>query len=561
MRVADIEASVPAANWKSGAPADRMFDLPANMIFGKNVPRISLHLLSEIIPDHVLPSEGVIKLPVARLAAVYSVVEHREELPPEPVPEEVEIKANEPEGKLPDKTSGDEKKKEDSAGNEPPEKTGPEIFHEGKPAPEEKLEPASEEMPASEDDARAKEAPEDKKDEKPVVDAGPETEKLSGSAEKVSEPALGRHGFFTRLPIFRKIISSSPAPREPSKESEPTKPPSAGIRLPELPKKRKMHLPGFRNGTQLSAFGSLDKDGEESEKPAVEKTEAMSPAESSSEEKKETSIAEEKKPASEEVTGEKPVEQPKKEEPEKEPQKEELPAAKSEEVPPTEPAVSGEAKNVPEKSVEPLAPEPEKFESACVVEISEPEPAAEKIAEENEVGKEPSLESAPVSAPVFTMLHAEPVAADARGGEIAEQESLQALFMTDEFMTVDRVIQLCGGLPGINSCVLAYGSVVVASHNVPEGVDLVSISAHAADMLQAMRDSSARMGVGSVPAVTLHTGKGVISFFHRDDLTMLVFHRDRGFVPGVREKMAAVLGELTKARLTLPVGDESGKRE
>jgi hypothetical protein len=37
---------------------------------------------------------------------------------------------------------------------------------------------------------------------------------------------------------------------------------------------------------------------------------------------------------------------------------------------------------------------------------------------------------------------------------------------------------------------------------------------------------------------------------------MLVFHRDRGFVPGVREKMADVLGELSKARLTLPVGGE-----
>jgi hypothetical protein len=64
------------------------------------------------------------------------------------------------------------------------------------------------------------------------------------------------------------------------------------------------------------------------------------------------------------------------------------------------------------------------------------------------------------------------------------------------------------------------------------------------------------MGIGTVPAVTLHTEKGVISFFHREDLTMLVFHKDRGFIPGVREKMAAVLGELTKARLTLPAGRE-----
>jgi predicted regulator of Ras-like GTPase activity (Roadblock/LC7/MglB family) len=82
------------------------------------------------------------------------------------------------------------------------------------------------------------------------------------------------------------------------------------------------------------------------------------------------------------------------------------------------------------------------------------------------------------------------------------------------------------------------------------------MSAHASDMLRAMRQSSARMGIGAVPAVTLHTEKGVISFFHRDDLTMLVFHRDRAFIPGVREKMSAVLGELSKVRLTLPVGSD-----
>jgi len=201
------------------------------------------------------------------------------------------------------------------------------------------------------------------------------------------------------------------------------------------------------------------------------------------------------------------------------------------------------------------APEPVVEEPAVI-----PEPPAEPVIPPAGSGvvEEPVKEQVPEPAPepVFTMLQTETLSREVRGNEITEQEPLQALFLTDENMTVDRVIELCGGLPGINSCVLAHGSVVVAAHNVPEGVDLVSMSAHAADMLRSMRESSARMGVGTVPAVTLHTEKGVISFFHRDDLTMLVFHKDRGFIPGVREKMAAVLGELTKARLTLPVGGE-----
>lgn len=135
--------------------------------------------------------------------------------------------------------------------------------------------------------------------------------------------------------------------------------------------------------------------------------------------------------------------------------------------------------------------------------------------------------------------------------QIEDQEPLQALFLTEEPLTVPRVVELCCTLPGITSCVLARGASVIAAHNVPVHVDIVSLSANATEMLRAMRESSARMGVGDVPAVTLHTEKGVISFFHSGELALLVFHKDRGFVPGVREKMATALGELSKARLAL----------
>lgn len=153
----------------------------------------------------------------------------------------------------------------------------------------------------------------------------------------------------------------------------------------------------------------------------------------------------------------------------------------------------------------------------------------------------------PGSAPVLvteTLASPEP--------RIEEQEALQALFLTEENLTVPRVLELCCTLPGITSCVLARGAGVIAAHNVPSHVDIVSLSANATEMLRAMRESSARMGVGAVPAVTLHTEKGVISFFHGDELALLVFHKDRGFVPGVREKMTAALAELAKARLALP---------
>jgi predicted regulator of Ras-like GTPase activity (Roadblock/LC7/MglB family) len=82
----------------------------------------------------------------------------------------------------------------------------------------------------------------------------------------------------------------------------------------------------------------------------------------------------------------------------------------------------------------------------------------------------------------------------------------------------------------------------------------VSLSAHALELLAAIRQSSSRMGVGAVPAVTIHSEKGPITFFHRDDLCLLVMHRDRGFVPGVREKLQLVVEHLSEANLALPVG-------
>jgi hypothetical protein len=139
--------------------------------------------------------------------------------------------------------------------------------------------------------------------------------------------------------------------------------------------------------------------------------------------------------------------------------------------------------------------------------------------------------------------------------EIVDQEALQAVFMTEEMLSVDRVVELCGGLPGIKSCVLAHGAAVIASHNVPESIDLVSLSAHALEMLAAMRQSAARMGVGAVPAVTIHAEKGPITFFHQDDLCLLVMHKDRGFVPGVREKLQKVVEHLAQSRPALTAED------
>lgn len=144
------------------------------------------------------------------------------------------------------------------------------------------------------------------------------------------------------------------------------------------------------------------------------------------------------------------------------------------------------------------------------------------------------------------------------GTDLPGQESIQALFLTEEKLTVRRVVELCGELPGIRSCVLTRDDAVVASHNVPENFDLVAMSSTASKMLAAMQESSTQLGIGAVPALTLHTERGPLSIVQNNRLTLLVVHADRGFIPGVREKLTATLGELSRMPLALPSAAATG---
>ncbi len=118
---------------------------------------------------------------------------------------------------------------------------------------------------------------------------------------------------------------------------------------------------------------------------------------------------------------------------------------------------------------------------------------------------------------------------------------------------MERVMALAGQLPGLRACVLAHGDQVVCASNTPAEIDLRSLSGQAMTMLSQIRDSSARMGLGAVPAITLHAEHGILSFLHQGELCLLVLHSDRGFVPGVRERLQEMLGHLSLAR-ALPGG-------
>jgi predicted regulator of Ras-like GTPase activity (Roadblock/LC7/MglB family) len=139
--------------------------------------------------------------------------------------------------------------------------------------------------------------------------------------------------------------------------------------------------------------------------------------------------------------------------------------------------------------------------------------------------------------------------------QMADPSALQALFMTEEKLTLDRVMTLAGDLPGLRACVLAHGEKVICTSKTPAGIDLQTLSGQAMTMLSQIRDSSANLGLGAVPAVTLHAEQGALSFLHNGELCLLVLHTDRGFVPGVRERLLEMLTHLSSAKALPSVPD------
>lgn len=134
---------------------------------------------------------------------------------------------------------------------------------------------------------------------------------------------------------------------------------------------------------------------------------------------------------------------------------------------------------------------------------------------------------------------------------LASQAALQALFMTEESLTVQGVVSRAAALPGLRACVLARGDMVLCTSDSPAGSELRTLSGQAMTLLTGIRASSVGMGLGTVPAVTLHADGGALSILQEGDLCLLVMHAGRGFLPGVRERLQELIHHLP-GTLALP---------
>lgn len=138
----------------------------------------------------------------------------------------------------------------------------------------------------------------------------------------------------------------------------------------------------------------------------------------------------------------------------------------------------------------------------------------------------PSVEHAPPSIPLSRF----------------DQHSLQSLFMTEETLDLPRVARLAAALPGIQACVIASRGETHSGGQLPGGFELSALRG-----LSPQVDAAAdRLPIGQLKNFTLYGEQYSISYFERTGVCLCAIHRARSFVPGVREKLVAVVDELAR---------------
>jgi len=137
----------------------------------------------------------------------------------------------------------------------------------------------------------------------------------------------------------------------------------------------------------------------------------------------------------------------------------------------------------------------------------------------------------------------EPVAGfqAARFSEDKDQRSLRALFMSDEHFDAGAVVRHCRALPGVDACVL-----LSRNGEIRCGAGGEDFAAKASAMLGAVISLAEGLGLSDAETFSMRTDKGMVSFFRADPVYLGVHHSNRGFAPGVQEKLALASAELAR---------------
>jgi predicted regulator of Ras-like GTPase activity (Roadblock/LC7/MglB family) len=122
---------------------------------------------------------------------------------------------------------------------------------------------------------------------------------------------------------------------------------------------------------------------------------------------------------------------------------------------------------------------------------------------------------------------------------------LQSLFMTDEPLDLTKTIQKVAELPGLRACILSTTDGLKLAGGLENPDQEKAISAFLPELFQQAQSNLKGLGAGALETVTLCYRFHQLSTFVQGELCLTVFHDNRPFKPGVREKIQAVISELS----------------
>jgi hypothetical protein len=126
-----------------------------------------------------------------------------------------------------------------------------------------------------------------------------------------------------------------------------------------------------------------------------------------------------------------------------------------------------------------------------------------------------------------------------------DSQRLQSLFMTDEPLDLSKTIQKVAELPGLRACILSTTTGLKLAGGLEDPDQEKAIAAFLPELFQHTQSNLEGLHAGALETITLCYRLHQLSTFVQGELCLAVFHDNRPFKPGVREKIQAVISELS----------------
>ena len=127
----------------------------------------------------------------------------------------------------------------------------------------------------------------------------------------------------------------------------------------------------------------------------------------------------------------------------------------------------------------------------------------------------------------------------------SNSQRLQAIFMTDEPLDLAKTIRKVAELPGLRWCLLSTVDGLKLAGSFGDPKQEKAVSAMLPDLFQRTRWQLNELGSDTLETITLYYGLHQLSAFVQGELCLTVLHDNRPFKPGVREKIQAIISELS----------------